>query len=98
MFNETETVISVCNGEFFNFRQLRGELEVKGHRFNTQCDTEILTHLFEEYGPQLVNKLNGQFAFAVYDRPNRSLFLARDHIGINPLFYTVINGVFFVRF
>ncbi|MFI6031933.1 asparagine synthase (glutamine-hydrolyzing) [Amycolatopsis magusensis] len=88
MFSEDGEVALVCNGEIFNHRELRAELEAKGHRFRTDCDVEVVVHLYEEEGPELLNRLNGQFAFALYDRRDRQLFLARDHAGIAPLFYT----------
>jgi asparagine synthase (glutamine-hydrolysing) len=94
MFNEDCSVVSVCNGEFYNYRELRRELEGKKHQFISNCDSEILPHLYEEYGIDLVHRLNGQFAFAIYDIARRRLYLARDHFGINPLFYTVFGGTF----
>jgi asparagine synthase (glutamine-hydrolysing) len=92
--NEDQSVISICNGEIFNFKDLRHELEEKGHEFHTRCDTEVLPHLYEEYGTTFINKLNGQFAFAIYDRKRNHLILARDHFGIVPLFYTITGGIF----
>lgn len=86
-FNEDHSIFSVCNGELYNYRELRRELEGKGHWFRTQCDVEILVHLYEEYGPDFIRRLNGQFAFALYDRNKAQLLLARDHVGIAPLFY-----------
>ena len=91
-YNEDRDVISICNGEIYNYRELRDLLTSKGHRFNTHCDVEILVHLYEEYGFDFLNKLNGQFAMAIYDKKGRTLFLARDHVGISPLFYTVVGG------
>jgi asparagine synthase (glutamine-hydrolysing) len=94
IYNEDRSVIVVCNGEIFNYKELRHVLESKGHRFYTHCDVEVLVHLYEEYDADFLNKLNGQFAFAIYDRKSRSLLLARDHVGIAPLFYTVTDNVF----
>jgi asparagine synthase (glutamine-hydrolysing) len=94
IYNEDRSVIVVCNGEIFNYKELRQLLESKGHCFYTHCDIEVLVHLYEEYGAEFLSKLNGQFAFAVYDRKSRSLLLARDHVGIAPLFYTVADNVF----
>ena len=90
--NEDDSIVLMCNGEIYNYRPLRDELEQKGHVFRTQSDVEVLLHLYEEEGKGFLNKLNGQFAFVIYDRRDRSLFLARDHFGINPLFYTISNG------
>ena len=88
------TLVLVCNGEIYNYRDLRASLEARGHRFSTSCDVEVLLYLYREHGPDLLRCLNGQFAFAIYDRPARRLFLARDHVGIAPLFYTVADDVF----
>jgi asparagine synthase (glutamine-hydrolysing) len=87
-------LVLMCNGEIFNYRELRARLEAQGHRFSTACDVEVLLYLYREHGPELLSYLNGQFAFVIYDRPARRLFLARDHVGIAPLFYTVTNGMF----
>lgn len=93
-FNEDSSVASVCNGEIYNYRDLRWELESKGHAFRTHCDVEVLVHLYEEHGAEFVKRLNGQFAFALYDGRTRELILARDHVGIAPLFYTVAGRTF----
>jgi asparagine synthase (glutamine-hydrolysing) len=77
----------VYNGEIFNHRELRLELEAKGHRFETHCDTEVFLHLYEEEGTACLRRLNGQFAVAIWDSLKRELFLARDRLGIRPLFY-----------
>jgi len=84
--NEDDSVVAVFNGEIFNHRELRIDLENRGHRFKTKTDTEVLVHLWEEYGRALVDHLEGQFALAIYDRRAKSLFLARDPFGICPLF------------
>lgn len=86
--NEDETLWIVFNGEIFNYPELREELIAKGHRFYTTSDTEPILHLYEEKGATCVEDLNGQFAFAIWDTKNRSCFLARDRIGIRPLYYT----------
>lgn len=90
--NEDGTLWIVFNGEIFNYLELRPELEVRGHRFTTNCDTEVILHLYEEYGSDCLNYLNGQFAIAIWDSQARSLFLARDRLGVRPLFYTVRDG------
>lgn len=94
LYNEDRSIALVCNGEIYNYRELREELEEKGHVFRTRSDVEVLVHLYEEDGIDLLKRLNGQFAFAIYDRQNRRTFLARDHFGINPLFYTITDGLF----
>lgn len=82
----------VHNGEIFNFRELRAELEARGRSFRSDGDTEVLLELFAERGPAILERLNGQFAFAVWDRRERTLFLARDHLGIKPLYYAFRDG------
>ena len=86
--NEDCTVHVVFNGEVFNYVELRRDLQQLGHRFYTQSDTEVLVHLYEEYGEEFVVHLNGQFAIALWDSTKRQLLLARDRTGIRPLFYT----------
>lgn len=90
--NEDGTVWVVFNGEIFNYLELRRELEARGHRFRTSSDTETIAHAYEEYGHRCVEHFNGQFAFALWDVRSRELFLARDRLGIRPLFYTVRDG------
>jgi asparagine synthase (glutamine-hydrolysing) len=92
--NENQTVWSVFNGEIYNYRELRVSLEQAGHRFYTQSDTETLVHLYEEYGEEGVTRLRGMFAYAIWDAKRRRLILARDRIGIKPLYYTNIGGTF----
>ncbi len=87
IYNEDKTVVVVFNGEIYNFRQLRQELEEKGHRFQTQTDTEVLVHGYEEWAGALTEKLRGMYAFAIWDAAEESLFLARDKWGIKPLYY-----------
>jgi asparagine synthase (glutamine-hydrolysing) len=94
IFNEDGSVVLMCNGEIYNYRELREELREKGHVFRTNSDAEVLLHLYEEEGTGFLNRVNGQFAFVIYDRKDRSLFLARDHFGINPLYYTISGGTF----
>jgi asparagine synthase (glutamine-hydrolysing) len=86
--NEDRTVWVVCNGEIYNFRELRRELEQKGHTFRSQGDVEVLVHLWEEHGPGLLNRLNGMFALCIWDARTGEAFLARDHAGIKPLYVT----------
>jgi len=87
--NEDKTLWMVFNGEVFNFVQLRPELEARGHRFATHTDTEVVLHLYEDLGPGCLEHLNGHFAIAIWDVAGQTLFLARDRLGIRPLFYTL---------
>ncbi len=86
--NETGRVVAVCNGEIYNYRELREELAGRGHRLTTESDTEVIVHLYEESGPGLVDKLRGMFAIAVWDRDRRQLLLIRDRAGKKPLYYS----------
>jgi len=85
--NEDETVTIVYNGELYNHQDLRKDLEARGHRYRTKSDTETIVHLYEEYGRDCVKYLRGMFAFAIWDRRKRQLFIARDRLGIKPLYY-----------
>jgi asparagine synthase (glutamine-hydrolysing) len=92
IFNEDGTVCVVFNGEIYNFREVREELEAKGHRFSTHSDTEVLVHLYEEHGTELVHRLRGMFAFAIWDSAKQRLLIARDRVGIKPLFFAESAG------
>ena len=95
MTNEDKTVWIVFNGEIYNFGALRERLEAKGHRFRSQSDTEVIIHAYEEFGPDCVNELRGMFAFAIWDSKLRRLFVARDRIGIKPLYFCDNGGAFY---
>ena len=92
--NFDDSLWIVFNGEIFNHIELRQELESKNHKFKTHSDTEVIVHLYEEYGPEFVHKLNGQFAIAIWDKNKEELFLARDRVGIRPLYYTEVGDSF----
>lgn len=93
--NEEKTIWVIFNGEIFNYLELREQLIKRGHRFTTNSDTEVLVHLYEEKGENFVEELNGQFAIILYDIRRCSILLARDRMGIRPLFYTFHQGRFF---
>jgi asparagine synthase (glutamine-hydrolysing) len=92
MSNETGEIWIVFNGEIFNYVELGQELRTAGHRFASQSDTEVIVHAYEEWGARCVERFNGQFAFAIWDRPHRRLFLARDRVGVRPLYYTLADN------
>lgn len=92
MANEDGSVWTVFNGEVFNYRALRTQLVAHGHRFATRSDTEVIVHLYEEYGDDFVRHLNGQFALALWDSRRRRLVLARDRCGVRPLFFARAGG------
>ena len=87
MFNEDENLVVVFNGEIYNFQELTAELKAAGHTFATRADTEVLLHGYEQWGRGLLDRLRGMFAFALWDRKAETLFCARDHFGIKPLYY-----------
>lgn len=88
--NEDESLWIIFNGEVFNYIELREELRARGHQFRTESDTEVILHLYEEFGPRCLDRMNGQFALAIWDTRRRRLFLARDRLGVRPLFYTLL--------
>jgi asparagine synthase (glutamine-hydrolysing) len=90
--NEDRTVWVVFNGEIYNYRELRRALQQQGHRFETNSDTEVIVHLYEEYGDDLVNHLRGMFTFALWDARRSRGLIARDRLGIKPLFYAEVGG------
>ncbi|SHJ71385.1 asparagine synthase (glutamine-hydrolyzing) [Aquimarina spongiae] len=94
LYNEDRSLILICNGEVFNYIELREELISKGHKFSTDSDIEVIIHLYEDHGTDFLNKLNGQFAFALYDTKTKSLFCGRDQMGIIPFYYTYVNNTF----
>jgi asparagine synthase (glutamine-hydrolysing) len=92
--NEDGSVWVVFNGEIYNFREIRSKLVSKGHKLRTNGDTEVLVHLYEEYGSQMVDHLQGMFAFAIWDKSKQQLFAARDRMGIKPFYYSQADGNF----
>ncbi|MDH5191779.1 MAG: amidotransferase 1, exosortase A system-associated [Gammaproteobacteria bacterium] len=96
LYNEDESVVVVYNGEIYNFKELTKELLAKGHVFRTHCDTEVIVHAWEEWGPSCVERFRGMFAFCIWDRNKQTLFLARDRLGIKPLYYALLSDGQFV--
>ncbi len=91
VYNETRTVVTVFNGEIYNYRELTAELQQRGHSFTTNSDTETIVHLYEEMGEECVHALRGMFALAIWDARRHQLFVARDRLGIKPLYYTQVG-------
>ena len=94
IYNEDKNLVLMFNGEIYNYQQLRKELVEKGHQFYTQTDSEVLIHAFEEWKEGMLNKLRGMFAFAIWNREEKSLFIARDFFGIKPMHYTQVGDKF----
>lgn len=92
VYSEDKSIVVMMNGELYNFREVRAELEKRGHKFETQTDTEILPHLYEEYGEAMLEHINGMFAFALWDKRKQKLLIARDKFGEKPLYYGVFDG------
>lgn len=92
--NENDTIHLVCNGEIYNANDLRQQLQSKGHRFISKSDNEVILHGYEEWGTAIVKKLIGMFAFVIWDETNQTIFAARDHAGIKPLYYSMDNNKF----
>lgn len=96
LYNEDKSVVIIYNGEIYNFQQLIGELTALGHSFQTRCDTEVIVHGWEAWGERCVERFRGMFAFALWDRSQETLFLARDRLGVKPLYYAFLPDGSFV--
>lgn len=92
LFNEDGTVMVVYNGEIYNFKETKAELEGRGHIFKTHCDTEVIVHAYEEWGADCPNRFRGMFAFAIFDQKTGDVFLCRDRVGVKPLYFAVDGG------
>jgi asparagine synthase (glutamine-hydrolysing) len=90
LYNEDHTVVVTFNGEIFNFAEIQDDLIARGHTFRTRCDTEVIVHAWEEWGERCLDRFNGMFAFAVWDSRRQHLFLARDRLGVKPLYYSLL--------
>jgi asparagine synthase (glutamine-hydrolysing) len=93
IFGNDGSIVMICNGEIYNYKELRHKLEQKGYKFKSNCDIEVIVPLYQEYGVDFIGQLNGQFAFALYDRVENRLMLGRDQFGVCPLFYTIMDDV-----
>jgi asparagine synthase (glutamine-hydrolysing) len=94
--NEDGTIHIVVNGEFYDFERTRGELEARGHRFRTKSDSEIALHLYEDYGPECLHRLRGEYAFVIWDSRNQRMIAGRDRFGVKPLFYAEHDGALYL--
>jgi asparagine synthase (glutamine-hydrolysing) len=92
LYNEDHSVVVTFNGEIFNFMEIEKELLALGHTFRTRCDTEVIVHAWEQWGVDSIKRFNGMFAFAVWDRNKRTLFVVRDRLGVKPLYYAEVDG------
>ncbi len=91
-FSADGSVVLICNGEIYNYQELRREMTAKGYTFRSNCDVEVIVYLYQAYGIGFINRLNGQFAFCLFDKKTGTVLLARDHFGICPLFYTLAGS------
>ena len=91
LFNEDGSVVVVFNGEIYTFQELIPELQAAGHRFHTKCDTEVIVHAWEQWGEDCVKRFRGMFAFVLWDRNRQTLFMARDRLGVKPLYYALLD-------
>ncbi len=94
MTNEDERLWIIFNGEIYNYQELRQQIVQRGHKLQSNSDTEVILHLYEDEGPKCVSKLNGMFAFVIWDRREQTLFAARDHFGIKPFYYAADDNTF----